>query len=176
MITFFHTLLLARVVHESRNIYIYEYSAMRDGEPSPWCLMLVGFKLMAIGQVERFHRTVREQAQKVFESEWRCIPYEAVVHVVQARDELMRVEGVSLAVLICGKLPRAPPNAGRLHSITSCQCGGQCVDVTCHHFSDVLRAGRLSLPRRRKRQVAPPLTTTRRTVGDHVCWDGPNTT
>ncbi|OLQ04352.1 hypothetical protein AK812_SmicGene12587 [Symbiodinium microadriaticum] len=62
------------------------------------------------GQVERFHRTLRQQAQKVFESERSCTPYEAVVHVVQARNELMRVEGVSPAVLVFGKLPRAPPS------------------------------------------------------------------
>ena len=62
------------------------------------------------GQVERLHRTIRQQAQRVFESERTCSPYEAVTHVLQARNELMRVEGVSPAVLVFGKLPRAPPN------------------------------------------------------------------
>ena len=62
------------------------------------------------GQVERLHRTIRQQAQRVFESERTCSPYEAVTSVLQARNELMRVEGVSPAVLVFGKLPRAPPN------------------------------------------------------------------
>ena len=61
------------------------------------------------GQVERLHRTLRLQAQKVFESERTCSVYDASVHVIQARNELMRVEGVSPAVLVFGKLPRAPP-------------------------------------------------------------------
>ncbi|CAE7782803.1 unnamed protein product, partial [Symbiodinium pilosum] len=62
------------------------------------------------GQVERLHRTIRQQAQRVFESERTCSPYQAVVHVLQARNELMRVEGVSPSVLVFGKLPRAPPD------------------------------------------------------------------
>ena len=62
------------------------------------------------GQVERLHRTIRQQAQRVFESERTCTPYQAVVHVLQARNELMRVEGVSPSVLVFGRLPRAPPN------------------------------------------------------------------
>ena len=62
------------------------------------------------GQVERLHRTLRAQAQKVFEAEPTCSPYDAVTHVIQARNELMRVEGVSPSVLVFGKLPRAPPS------------------------------------------------------------------
>ncbi|CAE7766960.1 GIP [Symbiodinium sp. CCMP2592] len=61
------------------------------------------------GQIERLHRTIRQQAQRVFESEPTCSAYEAAVEVVQARNELMRVEGVSPAVLVFGKLPKAPP-------------------------------------------------------------------
>ncbi|CAE7364703.1 unnamed protein product, partial [Symbiodinium necroappetens] len=61
------------------------------------------------GQIERLHRTIRQQAQRVFESEPSCSAYEAAVEVVQARNELMRVEGVSPAVLVFGKLPKAPP-------------------------------------------------------------------
>ena len=45
----------------------------------------------------------------MFESEASCSAYEAAVEVVSARNELMRVEGVSPAVLVFGKLPRAPP-------------------------------------------------------------------
>ena len=62
------------------------------------------------GQVERLHRTVRQQAQRVFESEPTCSAYEAAIEVVQARNELMRVEGVPPAVLVFGKLPKAPPS------------------------------------------------------------------
>ena len=62
------------------------------------------------GQVERLHRTIRQQSQRVFESEPTCSAYEAAVEVVAARNELMRVEGVSPAVLVFGKLPRAPPS------------------------------------------------------------------
>ena len=62
------------------------------------------------GQVERLHRTIKQQAQRVFESESTCTAFEAAVEVVSARNELMRVEGVSPAVLVFGKLPRAPPS------------------------------------------------------------------
>ena len=62
------------------------------------------------GQVERLRRTIRQQTQRVFESERTCTPYQAVTHVTQARNELMRVEGVSPSVLVFGKLPRAAPN------------------------------------------------------------------
>ena len=46
----------------------------------------------------------------MFESERSCDPYEAVRHVLMARNELMRVDGVSPSVLVFGRLPRAPPN------------------------------------------------------------------
>ena len=62
------------------------------------------------GQIERFHRTLRQQAQRVFESDSSCSAFEAAVEVTQARNELMRVEGVSPAVLVFGKLPKAPPS------------------------------------------------------------------
>ena len=62
------------------------------------------------GQVERLHRTLRQLSQKVFQEDPTCTAYEAAVEVVSARNELMRVEGVSPAVLVFGKLPRAPPS------------------------------------------------------------------
>ena len=62
------------------------------------------------GQTERLHRTLRQQSQRVFESEPTCSVYEAAKHVIQARNDLMRVEGVSPSVLVFGRLPRAPPS------------------------------------------------------------------
>ena len=62
------------------------------------------------GQIERLHRAIRQQSQRVFESEATCSPYEAAKHVVQARNEFMRVEGVSPSVLGFGRLPKAPPS------------------------------------------------------------------
>ena len=61
------------------------------------------------GQIERLHRTLRMQAQKVFLEERSCSPFDAATAVIQARNELMRVEGVSPSVLVFGKLPKAPP-------------------------------------------------------------------
>ena len=62
------------------------------------------------GQIERFHRTLRLQTQKVFLEDRSSTPFEAAVAVVHARNELMRVDGVSPAVLVFGKLPKVPPN------------------------------------------------------------------
>ena len=62
------------------------------------------------GQVERLHRTLRQQVQRVFEADRACEPYQAVCEVLRARNELMRVEGVSPAVLVFGKLPKGPPS------------------------------------------------------------------
>ena len=62
------------------------------------------------GQVERLHRTLRQQVQRVFEADRACEPYQAVCEVLRARNELMRVEGVSAAVLVFGKLPKGPPS------------------------------------------------------------------
>ena len=62
------------------------------------------------GQVECLRRTLRLQVQKVFQEDQSCTPFEAAVAVVQARNDLMRVDGVSPAVLVFGKLPQAPPN------------------------------------------------------------------
>ena len=80
----------------SRNSIIQRLSAAQ----SPW----------QHGQVERLHRTIRQQSERVFQADRQCSPFEAVVAVLQARNELMRVEGVSPAVLVFGKLPKTPPN------------------------------------------------------------------
>ena len=41
------------------------------------------------GQIERLHRTLRQQAQRVFEAERTCSPFEAAVSVIQTRNDLM---------------------------------------------------------------------------------------
>ena len=79
----------------TRNSVIQRLSAAQ----SPW----------QHGQIERLHRTIRQQAERVFQSDRSCSPFEAVVEVIKARNELMRVDGVSPAVLVFGKLPKAPP-------------------------------------------------------------------
>ena len=80
----------------SRNSVIQRLSAAQ----SPW----------QHGQVERLHRTLRSQCERVFQSHHTCTPYQAATEVITARNELMRVEGVSPAVLVFGKLPKTPPS------------------------------------------------------------------
>ena len=73
----------------SRNSVLQRLSAAQ----SPW----------QHGQIEQLHRTLRQQAQRVFQADRSCSPFEAATAV-------MRVEGVLPAVLVFGKLPKAPPS------------------------------------------------------------------
>ena len=64
------------------------------------------------GQIEGFHRTLRRNVQSVFAADPKCTPMDAVRHVIAARNELMRVGGVSPSVLVFGKNPKPPPHMG----------------------------------------------------------------